>query len=507
MLKLIKRILRIILSRTFILAIILISQIVLLGFLIYKIGSGGIYVYFLFLILSIIESFFIMNRKFNPAYKISWLIAIFALPFFGVFFYWLFGRIKLTKREIDKFEKEYLKLQEYNNSKEKIDLEDKDFIKVSKYISNTTLMPVFDKTESLYLSLGELAYPKILEEIKKAKKYIFLEFFIVKDGVMWSSIYEILKEKVKEGVDVRLIYDDFGCLSKLKSSFPYELKKNGIKVAAFNTLLPVLSMKINYRDHRKIIVIDGNVAFTGGMNLSDEYININSPFGYWKDSMIMLKGKGVDNLTFMFLSMWKRCKKEDFDFNEYKSNCEYLTDGFVQVFGDGPFTQEQSTEMTYMQIINEANHYVYITTPYLILDNEVLTALKTAALSGIDVRITVPHIPDKKIVYMITKSYYQELLDSGVRIYEYTPGFIHSKTIISDDSLGIVGSANFDYRSLYLHYEVSCMLYDTSSLQDIKQDYLKIIEESEEIKKENIKKSNIFKKIFVSILRVFSPMM
>ena len=181
-------------------------------------------------------------------------------------------------------------------------LEDKDFIKVSKYISNTTLMPVFDKTESEYLSPGEVAFPKILEEIKKAKKYIFLEFFIVKDGVMWQSIYEILKEKVKEGVDVRLIYDDFGCLNKLKSSFPYELRRNGIKVATFNTLLPVLSMKINYRDHRKIIVIDGNVAFTGGMNLSDEYININSPFGYWKDSMILLKGEGVQNLTFMFLS-------------------------------------------------------------------------------------------------------------------------------------------------------------------------------------------------------------
>jgi len=324
---------------------------------------------------------------------------------------------------------------------------------------------------------------------------------------MWQSIYEILKEKVKEGVDVRLIYDDFGCLNKLKSSFPYELRKNGIKVATFNTLLPVLSMKINYRDHRKIIVIDGNVAFTGGMNLSDEYININSPFGYWKDSMILLKGEGVQNLTFMFLSMWKRCKREDFDFRDYSVKSDNLTDGFVQVFGDGPFTQEQSTEMTYMQIINEANHYVYITTPYLILDNEVLTALKTASLSGIDVRIVVPHIPDKKIVYMITQSYYQELLDAGVKIYEYTPGFIHSKSIISDDTLGIVGSANFDYRSLYLHYEVSCMLYDTSSLQDIKNDFLKTIEESEEIKRENLKKPNIFKKIFVSIIRVFSPMM
>jgi len=507
MLKLLKRILRIILSRTFILAIIFLSQIVLLGFLIYKIGSGGIYVYFLFLILSIIESFFIINRKFNPAYKISWLVAIFALPFFGFFFYALFGRLKLTKREKNKFEKEYLKLKEYSESKEKINLEDKDFIKVSKYISNTTLMPVFDKTESEYLSPGEVAFPKILEEIKKAKKYIFLEFFIVKDGVMWQSIYEILKEKVKEGVDVRLIYDDFGCLNKLKSSFPYELRKNGIKVATFNTLLPVLSMKINYRDHRKIIVIDGNVAFTGGMNLSDEYININSPFGYWKDSMILLKGEGVQNLTFMFLSMWKRCKREDFDFRDYNVKSDNLTDGFVQVFGDGPFTQEQSTEMTYMQIINEANHYVYITTPYLILDNEVLTALKTASLSGIDVRIVVPHIPDKKIVYMITQSYYQELLDAGVKIYEYTPGFIHSKSIISDDTLGIVGSANFDYRSLYLHYEVSCMLYDTSSLQDIKNDFLKTIEESEEIKRENLKKPNIFKKIFVSIIRVFSPMM
>lgn len=508
MIKFFKRILSVILSRPFILTIIFLAQIIFLSFLIISIGSQGYFIYFIFLCLSIIEALTIINRNFNPAYKISWLIAVFALPFFGVFFYMMFGRLKLTKKQINEKEQLFIDSSKYCTSVSKcINLEDKDFVKVSKYIENTTNMPVFDNTVSTYLSPGEVAFPKMLEEIKKAKKTIFMEFFIIKEGIMWENIYEVLVEKVKEGVDVKIIYDDFGCINKLKSNFKRKLEKNGIKVALFNPLKPILSMKINYRDHRKMLIIDGNVAFTGGMNISDEYINVNSPFGYWKDSMIMIKGEGVFNLTYMFLEMWFICTKERYDYNNYSPHISEVTDGFVQVFGDGPFTQNLSTEMTYMQIINEANNYVYITTPYLILDNEVVTSLRTAAYSGIDVRIIVPHIPDKKTVNLVTKSYYQELISAGVRIYEFTDGFIHQKTIVSDDILGIVGSANFDFRSLYLHYEVSCMLYDSSTIIDIKKDFLETIEKSEEITIEKCKKTNIFKRIIVAILRAFSPMM
>ncbi len=507
MLKFLKRILRVLLSRTFILAVLFLLQIVLLSYLIISIGRRGIVVYFVFLGLSIIEAIFIINRKFNPAYKISWLVAIFALPFFGIFFYWLFGRLKFSKKAKNKYLEMYNESCDYNKEMAKdLDLESKGFIKVSNYINNTTLMPVFAHTTSQYLSPGENVFPEILKELKKAKKFIFLEFFIIRDGKMWGDIYEILKEKVKEGVDVRLIYDDFGCLNKLKSNFSKKLRNEGLKVVSFNTMRPYLSMKINYRDHRKIIIIDGNVGFTGGMNLSDEYINIDSPFGYWKDSMILLKGEGVANLTYLFLKMWEICQREKLDYHDFLPTSSEVTDGFVQVFGDGPFTQDQSTEMTYMQIVQEANNYVYIQTPYLILDNEFLTTLKTSALSGVDVRIMVPHIPDKKMVYMVTQSYYEDLIKAGVKIYEYTPGFVHSKIIIADDMMGIVGSANFDYRSLYLHYEISCMLYDSSTINDIKTDFLSSIGISEEVKLENCKK-NIFKKILVAILRAFSPMM
>lgn len=508
MLKIFKQIVKVILSRTFVLIMLFLLQIAFLLYSIYEIGILGINIYIIFLILSIIAAVFIINRNFNPAYKISWLLAIFALPFFGIFFYVLFGRLKVNKRS-KRYLREGMKETEnfYKLAHNDIDLEDKDFIKVSNYVTNTTSMPVFSNTASKYLSPGEVAFPEIIKELKNARKFIFLEFFIIRYGKMWDSIYNVLKDKVKEGVEVRVIYDDFGCLNKLKNNFKKELIRNGIKVTSFNPIIPILSSTINYRDHRKIIVIDGNVGFTGGMNISDEYINEIELFGYWKDSVIKITGEGVYSLTYLFLRMWKKCAKEDLKFTNYAPTISDVTDGFVQVFGDGPFTQDLSTEMTYMQIINEANHYVYITTPYLILDNEVLTALKTAALSGVDVRIITPHIPDKKMVFMVTRSYYLELIKAGVKIYEFTPGFIHGKTIVSDDSLGIVGSANFDFRSLYLHYEISCLLYDSSTILDIKNDFLKTTEISHQIEISEVKKNNIFKKILVAILRAFSPMM
>lgn len=508
MLKFFKQIIKVILSRTFVLLCLFLLQIAFLLYSIYEIGILGINIYIIFLILSIIAAVFIINRNFNPAYKISWLIAIFALPFFGIFFYVLFGRLKVNKRS-KKYLRDSMKETEnfYKITHSDIDLKDKDFIKVSNYVTNTTSMPVFSQTTSQYLSPGEVAFPEIMKELKNAKKFIFMEFFILKYGKMWDEIHKVLKEKVLEGIEVRIIYDDFGCLNKLKNNFKKELRKEGIKVTSFNPIIPILSSTINYRDHRKIIVIDGDIGFTGGMNISDEYINEIEVFGYWKDSVIKIMGQGVYSLTYYFLRMWKRCSKENLSFLDYApKKCE-VTDGYVQVFGDGPFTQDLSTEMTYMQIINEANHYVYITTPYLILDNEVLTALKTAALSGVDVRIITPHIPDKKMVFMVTRSYYAELIKAGVKIYEYTPGFIHGKTIVSDDTLGIVGSANFDFRSLYLHYEISCLLYDASTIIDIKNDFLKTAESSHEVLLSETKTKNIFKKILVAILRAFSPMM
>ncbi|HEY8395585.1 MAG TPA: cardiolipin synthase, partial [Bacilli bacterium] len=354
---------------------------------------------------------------------------------------------------------------------------------------------------------GEKFFEALLSELKKAEKFIFLEYFILEEGYMWDKILAILEEKVKQGVDVRLLYDDFGNINRLKYNFKREMIKKGIKTINFNPYRPRLSMFINYRDHRKITVIDGNVGFVGGINLADEYINKKVLFGYWKDASLMLKGEAVWNLTYLFLEMWQTASSDTFDYEKYYPTQAYPSDGFVQPFGDGPHDNHQTIEMAYMQIINNAKRYVYISTPYLIIDNEIATALKLAALSGVDVRIMMPHIPDKKLVFLISRSYYPELMRAGVKIYEFLPGFLHSKMIIADDEVGIIGTANLDFRSFYLHFEVSCLLYKTTSVLEMRADALKCLEESKLVTFEDLKKIPIFKKILAAILKAFSPLM
>ena len=333
-----------------------------------------------------------------------------------------------------------------------------------------------------------------------------MEYFIIREGHMWESIKEVLIQKVQEGVDVRLIYDDFGSINKVSYKFKKELESAGIKVVNFNPYRPRLTMIINYRDHRKITIIDGNVGFVGGANLADEYINRVRKFGYWKDATVVIKGEAVWNLTLLFIQMWKFSTNDDFDYAKYRPTVSYNTTGYVLPFGDGPLDGHQSIEMSYINIINNAKKYVYITTPYLVLDNEMTTALRTAAQSGVDVRIMMPHIPDKKLVFMISRSYYQDLIEAGVKIYEFLPGFLHSKYIVSDDEISIVGTANLDYRSFYLHYEVVTLLYKTESVIDVKRDFDKALEVCHLVKLEETKKVSILKKALVSFLRVFSPM-
>ena len=351
----------------------------------------------------------------------------------------------------------------------------------------------------------------MVEELKKAEKFIFLEYFIIAPGVMWDTILDILIEKVKQGVEVRVLYDDAGCITTLAPDYYKVLQGLGMKAKVFNPIKPRLAIQMNNRDHRKILVIDGKVGMTGGINLADEYINAKERFGHWKDCSVMLKGEAVWNLTLMFLQFWnydEKIKDNVFDFKpDFNEFIDIENDGYVQPYSDSPTDNENVGEYTHINMINGANRYVYATTPYLVIDNEMKTALTLAAKNGVDVRILVPHIPDKWYVFAVTRANYQPLIKAGVKIYEYTPGFVHGKTFVVDDDMAVVGTVNMDYRSYYLHYECGVWFYRSKVVMDVKQDYLHSLAKSHEVTLEECKNVKLPVRIMRSILNLFSPMM
>ena len=376
-----------------------------------------------------------------------------------------------------------------------------------KYITDFAKYPVTCNNKIDYYSLGDYSFDKILEELEKAKKFIFLEYFIIAPGKFWDSILEILERKVNEGVEVRVIYDDLGCYTSLPGNYYKKLEKKGIKCIPFNKIKLFRGIIMNNRDHRKILVIDGKVAFSGGINLADEYININSRFGHWKDNCFKLTGDAVWNYTVMFLTLWNSIRKEDEDFTKFKvKSTNKLNNGYVVPYGENPLDDETIGEDIYLNIINNANKYLYIFTPYLIIDSNLVIALILAAKRGVDVRIVIPGIPDKKMVYNVSKSYVDPLLKGGVKVYKYTPGFIHSKVFVSDDIRATVGTLNMDYRSLYLHFECGCYFENVDVIKDIKKDVDETIDKCDLIDK-NDQKLNIFTSFIQSVLRLFSPLM
>lgn len=350
-------------------------------------------------------------------------------------------------------------------------------------------------------------FADMIAEMEKAKEYIFFEYFIIEDGIMWNRMLDLLTRKVKEGVDVRMIYDDVGSMFLLANDFPLEMERLGIKCLAFNRFRPIVSAVMNHRNHRKILIIDGHTGFTGGINIADEYINEKVRFGHWKDTGIMLKGEGVWSFLAMFIEMWNAFREDKLNIEEYYSKRKSVnkegSDGFVQPFSDSPLDNEPLGENIYIEILSQANDYVYIFTPYLIIDNELQSALQLAAKRGVDVRIITPGIPDKKLVFRITRSNYIPLLKSGVRIYEYSPGFMHAKSYVSDDRLGVVGTVNMDYRSLYLHFECGVVLYEDQAIMQLKKDSLESLSLSKEIKIEDLNKG-FFAGIFDAIIKLFA---
>ena len=508
-----KKILRFITQRVVITALLIVLQALLLFGFIWKLDNYFVYFYAGSVLLSLLITLGIINSKSNPAYKIAWLIPILLFPAFGGLVYLLFGSDR-TGRYLRK------KLQGIGTEMDNVIGEahrrsgaeqlPPDAANQSRYISHCAYCPPYQNTTTEYLPLGEVKFERMVEELKKAKHYIFLEYFIIQEGKMWNTILDILRQKAAEGVDVRVIYDDMGCIMILPTGYDRTLEQMGIKCRIFNPFVPILSSRFNTRDHRKICVIDGNVGFTGGINLADEYINAYEKHGHWKDTSILLKGEAVFNLTVMFLSMWdyldSTTGKTDYS-RYYPTVWDENAKGYVQPFADNPLDDEAVGETVYLNLINKAKRYVYITTPYLILSSEMLTALTSAAKCGVDVRIITPHIPDKWYVHAVSRSHYQPLIEAGVKIYEYTPGFIHAKTFVVDDDYAVVGTINLDYRSLYLHFECAVWMYQTPSVAQVRDDFFKTQQISQEITLEECRSLSFPRRLGRSVLRVFAPLM
>ena len=510
-----KQISQFIFRRVVIVALLLIAQVATMVVFQVHFSSYSSWFYMASVFASLMAVFAILTSRSNPAYKIAWIVLIMAFPIFGGPFYLLFGTSRLSRHTKKKMSIIMQKMLYYDAPHEHLQkllyAENPTAALQSGYIERGAHCPVYSHTMCEYHEIGEKSWKRMLEELEKAEHYIFLEYFIIEEGEMWNSILEILRRKAAQGVDVRVLYDDLGCIFKLPDGYDKLLESYGIRACVFNPFIPVLNLRMNNRDHRKLCVIDGHTGFTGGINLADEYINVHEIHGHWKDTAIMLKGDAVWSLTVMFLTMWDFVKGDKTDFELYRpqihQNTQYLSDGLVQPFTDNPLDNEPVGENVYLNMINRAQRYVYITTPYLIISNEMMTALTNAAKSGVDVRIITPHVPDKWYVHMVSQAHYPRLVEAGVRIFEYTPGFIHAKTFVSDDLYAVVGTINLDYRSLYLHFECATWLYRNSSIRAIYHDFEHTQEVSQEITLADCRAVPFRKRLLRNILKVFAPLM
>lgn len=461
-------------------------------------------------ITSVLAVLYIVSHRDKAAHKALWIFLILSFPIFGGLLYVFVKFHSPTRRmrgNIQKAREKSAPLYKLpGDGYEAAKAEIPDHFSQVRYLQDHAGYPVYSGTRTTYLSPGETFLDELLIQLEKAEHYIFLEFFIVQEGKMWNSILEILKRKAAQGVKVRLIYDDLGCFFTLPNDYARQLEKLGIDCAIFNPFRPILTVKQNNRDHRKIVSIDGRVAFTGGINLADEYVNAYEKYGHWKDSAVMIEGKAAWSFTLMFLEMWQLCRKTDEDFTQYYFPCPVGSDGFVQPYSDNPVDKEHVCEHVYLQIINEAKDYIYINTPYLIVDDSMVSALCLAAKRGVDVRIVTPHRWDKWLVHMTTRSFYRELIDAGVKIYEYSDGFVHAKSFVCDDKIATIGTANLDFRSLYLHFECCAWIYGSAAVAQAKEDFLDTLKKCLHITEADCS-NNPFMILLQEILRLFAPLL
>ncbi|MDO4438256.1 MAG: cardiolipin synthase [Eubacteriales bacterium] len=476
-----------------------------------------------FIFLSGAEILFILNQEGSSSFKIAWIFPIMIFPVFGALFY-LFIQLQTTvKRMRHRLDIEVEDSEDCMKTSatvmEQVKGEDRELKSIVSYLDGECQFPCYDNTSVQFFPMGEDFFPVFIEELKKAKKFIFMEFFIVAEGEIWGSILEVLKEKAKEGVQIKFMYDGTNSIKNLPFWYADKLKSYGIDAKVFSPVRPAISSYQNNRDHRKICVVDGTTAFTGGLNLADEYANIEIRFGVWKDTAAMFKGEAANSFTMLFLQMWNssyrdmNTKEVRLPFPKYKYDPKYdrrddtcKREGYVIPYGDNPLDSENVGENVYLSIINEARDYVHIMTPYLILDDQTIHALCFAAKRGVDVKIIFPHIPDKPYAFWLGHSYYEELIKNGVRIFEFEPGFVHAKEFISDGRKAVIGTINLDFRSLYLHFENACYLYKSPAIGDMETDFEECLKKCIEIDMEAFSKMPPLKMLYGKLLRVLAPL-
>ena len=508
-----KGLLHLVFSRFFLIVVLLALQIILV-ILFYSWLSDLLP--FFSAVLAVITFFgvvYLFNSSMDPAAKLTWMFVISLVPITGVIFLVFtvtnLGHRTEKKRVADLISRTRNAIPQPEGVLEKLSQDSSGTDDLDVYLNKSGCFPVYDRTEVTYFPWGQDKFVSLLEELRKAEKFIFLEYFIIEEGYMWGSILKILEEKAKAGVDVRVLYDGMLEVSTLPTDYCRLLKEHGIQAKEFAPIRPVISSHYNYRDHRKILVIDGKVAFNGGVNLADEYINRKERFGKWKDTAVMLKGDAVKSFTLMFLQMWNITESEP-QFEPWlaeESSLPKPPGGYVIPYGDCPLDNYRVGELVYMDILNRATDYVHIMTPYLILDGELETALRYAAQRGVDVKLILPGIPDKKLAYALAKSYYRRLVKAGVKIYEYTPGFVHAKVFVSDDRKAVVGTINLDYRSLYHHFECGTYLYKTSCIPAIEKDFQETLSACREVTEETIRHEKLFYKVMGSLMQFIGPLM
>lgn len=525
--KLIRALFKIVFSRIMVIALLMLVQIGVLFAGFEWLGQYMSYIMGGFTVLSLVLVIYVINKEDDPAYKLVWMIPICAVPVFGALLY-VFVELNLGGWSLRRrLKKSIVTAAPYQKTTETVKRhlkeQEQDFQNLATYLQKQCGYAAYENTEVTYFPLGEEKYKQLLVDIKSAKHFIFLEYFIIEQGMMWDSIRELLKEKAAQGVEVRVLYDGMCSLVNLPVHYPEKLKKLGIQARVFAPIRPMLSTAQNNRDHRKIVSIDGIVAYTGGVNLADEYINEKVRFGHWKDTAIRLEGEGARGLTAIFIQNWNMAGMEQSAYEPYlteetsaaeetsatekTSVAEARVDGFVIPFGDAPGDNETIGENVYIDILYNAKNYVHIMTPYLIIDGEMERALIYAAKRGVDVAIILPHIPDKKYAFYIARTYYPTLLHAGVKIYEYRPGFIHAKSFVSDDEKAVVGTINLDYRSLYLHFECGVYIYRNSVVNEIEKDYQKTLEKCIPVDMDYYNNIRLMQRLVGRVLRLFGPLM
>lgn len=511
-----KKFWKLIFGRTGILVFLLLVQAVILfgGFAL--IDKSAWIVNYTIGLLAVIILIYILNARSNSSFKLMWIILILVVPVVGVAFY-IFTRVQpgtayISHRVNALIEEEKDYLTPHKDTLYDVYAESKQECGFMQYLYKRGKYPVYSNASVKYFPLGEDKFQELLYQLERAEKFIFLEYFIVDKGIMWNRILRILARKAREGVEVRFMYDGTCTLSLLPRNYPKRLEQLGIQCKIFAPMRPFLSTHQNNRDHRKIAVIDGRAAFTGGVNLADEYINRKERFGHWKDTAVMVQGEAVNSFTLMFLQLWNINVKEKEDYSKYMQYTSVIdrgmrNGGYVVPYGDSPYDDEDVGEKVYLDILNRSQDYVHIMTPYLIIDEEMINALIFAAQRGVEVKLILPHIPDKKYAYLLARTYYQQLISNGVEIYEYTPGFVHAKVFTCDDERAVVGTINLDYRSLYLHFECAAYIWKNPVINDIELDFFHTLEKCQRIDLENCKKYNPIAKLAGQILRLIAPLM